>query len=163
MARAKTVGGPKQQLTLFDSTCIIVGIIIGAGIYRTSPDIAANCTGPARWLYQQAYLYFSGGSLAPEVPLDVIGLPSLIFIWTLGGLIALVGALCYAELTTTYPKEGGDYVFLTKAYGRRMGFLFVWLEFWIIRPGSIGSVAYIFAVYADQFLGVVSTANRLIL
>ena len=53
----------------------------------------------------------------------------------LGGLLSLVGALCYAELATAYPQEGGDYVYLTRGLGRKVGFLFAWAQFWIVRPG----------------------------
>ena len=113
---------PRRELTLFDSTCIIVGIIIGAGIYRASPDIAQQAPS-ATWL---------------------VGL------WLLGGLLSLIGALCYAELATAYPREGGDYVYLTHALGRRIGFLFAWCQLWIVRPGSIGLMAYVFAEYANQ-------------
>jgi amino acid transporter len=111
---------PKRQLTLFDCVCIIMGIVIGAGIYETTPLIAQN----------------SSGTL------------SLVGLWILGGVISIIGALCYAELATTYPKEGGDYVYLSKAYGRKTGFLFAWSVFWLIRPANIGALAYIFANYA---------------
>ena len=60
------------------------------------------------------------------------------------------GALCYAELANAYPKEGGDYVYLTRALGAKLGFLFAWAQFWIVRPGSIGMFAYVFARYANQ-------------
>lgn len=113
---------PKRQLTLLDSTCIIVGIIIGSGIYKSTPLIASN----------------------------VASTSQLVGLWLFGGLMALVGALCYAELATTYPQSGGDYVFLTKSFGRRTGFLFSWAEFWIIRPGNVGMMAYVFAEYAMQ-------------
>ncbi len=121
---APHVGGPQRQLTLLDSTCIIAGIIIGVTIFESSPLIAA-CAGSPLWL---------------------------LGIWALGGLFAMTGAVCYAELTTTYPKVGGDYVFLTKAYGRRTGFLFAWAEYWIIRPGNIGAMAFVFATYARQLV-----------
>ena len=88
--------GPRRQLSLLDSTCIIVGIIIGAGFVESTPLIAA-----------------SAGSL-----------PWLMAAWVLGGVIALAGAMCYAELATTYPRDGGDYVFLSRAYGKPLGFLF---------------------------------------
>ena len=74
----------------------------------------------------------------------------LIGLWLLGGLLSLIGAVCYAELATAYPKEGGDYVYLTRAFGRSVGFLFAWCQLWIVRPGSIGAMAFLFADYANQ-------------
>ncbi|MFI5329465.1 MAG: APC family permease [Desulfobaccales bacterium] len=114
-------GVPKKELSLFDSTCIIVGIIIGAGIYETAP-IVAKCLG-------------SG--------------PGLMLVWLTGGLLALTGALCYAELATAYPREGGDYVYLTRAYGRWPGYMFGWSQLAIVRPGDIALMAFIFARYAQ--------------
>ncbi len=111
---------PKKELTLFDSTCLIVGIIIGAGIYETAPTIARSVT---HWW----------------------GIPLL---WIAGGLLSLAGALCYAELATAYPRAGGDYVYLTRAYGRWAGFLFGWVQLVIVRPGDIALMAFIFARYA---------------
>ena len=99
-----------------------MGIIIGAGIYRSSPDVAG---------------------LAPNATW-------LIGLWLLGGALSLLGALCYAELATAYPHEGGDYVYLTRALGRKVGFLFAWCQLWIVRPGSIGAMAYAFAEYANR-------------
>ena len=114
--------GPQRQLTLFDSTCIIVGIIIGVGIYEASPLIARCVPGPL----------------------------TLLGVWVLGGVLSLVGALCYAELATAYPEEGGDYVYLTRAFGRPLGFMFAWAQLWVVRPGSIGAMAYVFARYANR-------------
>lgn len=115
---------PERHLTLFDSTSIIVGIIIGSSIYEMV------------WL------------IAGNVP----SATALIGVWVLGGVLSLIGALCYTELATAYPKQGGDYVYLTRAYGRRMGFLFAWCQLWIVRPGSIGAMAYVFARYANRLL-----------
>jgi len=115
---------PQARLTLFDSICIIVGIIIGAGLYETTPLIAAS----------------------------VPDMASLALIWVLGGVFALVGSLCYAELATAYPAEGGDYVYLTRGFGPRLGFLFAWAQFWIVRPGSIGMMAFVFSRYAQQLV-----------
>jgi len=112
---------PKKELSLFDSTCIIVGIIIGAGIYENAPAIAA-CMGTS---------------------LRTLG------IWLAGGLFALTGALCYAELATAYPREGGDYVYLSRAYGRWAGYLFGFSQIIIIRPGDIALMGFIFARYAN--------------
>ena len=71
----------KPHLTLWDTVSIIVGIVIGAGIYETAPLIFQNVSSP-------------GGALA---------------VWAIGGALSLVGALCYAELATAYPRSGGDY------------------------------------------------------
>jgi APA family basic amino acid/polyamine antiporter len=119
-----TLSGPKRQLTLFDSTCIILGVIIGSSIYEMSPLIAI-CSGD---------------------PWTLAGM------WFVGGLIALAGGLCYAELGSAYPQSGGEYVYLSKAYGCPLGVSFAWIEYWIIRPGNIGAMAYVFARYADQLL-----------
>ena len=113
---------PKRQLSLFDSTCLIVGIIIGVGIFVMAPDIAKG-----------AYCWW--GVLA---------------IWVVGGPISLCGALGYAELATAYPREGGDYVYLTRAYGRWAGFLFGWVQTAVVRPGDIAVMAFAFAMYGAK-------------
>ncbi len=119
----------KKELSLFDSTCLVVGIIIGAGIYETAPTIAASMS--------------SGlGVLA---------------IWLVGGLLALSGALCYAELATTYPRAGGDYVYLNRAYGPWAGFLFAWAQMVIVRPGDIALLAFIFSRYAQTLYAPVGS------
>jgi basic amino acid/polyamine antiporter, APA family len=111
---------PKKELSLFDSICIIVGIIIGAGIYEITPTVA-SCMG---------------------------GWVGILGIWLAGGLLALTGAMCYAELATAYPREGGDYVYQTRAYGKWVGYLFGWSQLVIIRPGDIALMAFVFARYA---------------
>lgn len=117
---------PKKQLSLFDSTCLIAGIIIGAGIYEAAPTVAK----------------------ASSVTWGVFAL------WVAGGLLSLAGAVCYAELATAYPREGGDYVYLTRAYGRPAGFLFGWIQLTIVRPGDIAVVAFVFARYGGRLLGL---------
>ena len=112
---------PQKTLSVFDSVCIIVGIIIGAGIYETAPLVAASMGN-------------STGTL---------------LIWLVGGLIALAGALNYSELATAYPASGGDYVYLTRAFGRRTGFLFGWTQLAVIRPGDIALMAFVFGRYAS--------------
>jgi amino acid transporter len=81
------------------------------------------------------------------------------------GLLSLIGALCYAELATAYPRDGGDIVYLSRAYGRWSGFLFGWVQLTVILTGSIGMMAFVFANYAirlfgeafDLQLGIIST------
>ena len=80
--------------------------------------------------------------------------------WALGGLLSFCGALCYAELATTYPSNGGDYEYLTRAFGRPVGFLFSWAQLTTVLSGSIGIMAYAFADYGVKLWGlpVASTA-----
>lgn len=112
---------PKRELSLFDSTCIIVGVIVGAGIFETVPTVAGNVHTPT----------------------------CILLTWLAGGLLALTGALCYSELATTYPHQGGDYIYLNRAYGGWAGYLFGWSQLVIIRPGDIALMAFIFARYAQ--------------
>lgn len=73
-----------------------------------------------------------------------------LLIWVLGGLVSMVGALCYAELTTTFPHTGGDYHFLTRAFGKRQGFLFAWARMSVIQTGSIALLAFIIGDYLTE-------------
>ena len=68
--------------------------------------------------------------------------------WALGGALSFIGALCYAELVSTYPRSGGDYVFLSRAYGSWAGFLFGWAQLVVLLTGSIGMMAFVFGDYA---------------
>jgi amino acid transporter len=102
----------------------MVGIVIGVGIYESPPRVAANVPDAA----------------------------ALLLVWALGGLLVLVGALCYAELATAYPRAGGDYVYLTRAYGAWVGFLYGWAELLVIRTGSIAAMACVFADYMTRLL-----------
>ncbi|MGC4004827.1 MAG: amino acid permease [Pirellulales bacterium] len=99
-----------------DAATVIVGVIIGASIFETTPEIAR---------------------LAGRT--DV-----LLALWAVGGLIAWLGALCYAELATRYPTAGGDVAYVEAAFGRTVGFICGWLHVWVIRPGSLGFFALAF-------------------
>jgi APA family basic amino acid/polyamine antiporter len=126
------VPGDNPRLSLWDSVCLIVGIIIGASIYQYPPSIFASAGDPT------------------------LGMVA----WVVGGVVSLFGALCYAELASAYRSAGGDYTYLTRAYGPKVGFIFAWAELSVIRTGgSIACMAYIFAHYATQFhdLGANST------
>jgi basic amino acid/polyamine antiporter, APA family len=111
---------PKPSLTFTDAIALIVGIVMGAGIFRTPSLVAANVD--QEWW--------------------------LIGIWLAGGVISLIGALCYAELVTAFPNTGGDYHFLLRAFGRRVAFLFAWARMSVIQTGSIALLCYIFGDYA---------------
>lgn len=113
-------GAPAHTLGLWDAVSIIVGIVIGAGIYKTVPFI---------------FMMSSNQNLG-------------LSFWLLGGVLSLVGSLCYAELACAYPRTGGEYVYLTRAFGPSSGFLFGWAQLICLMTGSIGMMAYIFADYA---------------
>src|SRR5436190_445500 len=117
------------RLGLLDTASIIVGIIIGVGIFKTPASVFAGVSGP--W--------------------------QALALWALGGIISLLGAFCFAELATTYPRSGGEYVYLTRAYGPWAGFLFAWAQLAVIRTGgSISVLAYVFADYAGQLMKQIS-------
>lgn len=113
---------PKPALSMFDAIALIVGIVVGAGIFSFPFLVAQKTASPSTFL----------------------------LVWALGGVISLVGAMCYAELATTFPSAGGDYHFLKRAYGNRLAFLFAWARMIIIQPGSVALLAFVFGGYATQ-------------
>ncbi|MDF2465190.1 MAG: putative amino acid permease [Ramlibacter sp.] len=114
--------GPARVLGLREAIMIIIGIVIGAGIFK-APSMVAGMAGSTSWMF---------------------------FAWVLGGIVSLIGALCYAELTTAFPSAGGDYHFLRRAYGRPIAFLFGWARFSVITTGSIALLAFVFGDYLQQ-------------
>lgn len=120
--RTKQSGEPQQSLNLFDAVALIVGIVVGAGIFRTPSLVAAN----------------AGSSEA------------FFAAWILGGVVSLIGVLCYAELSTAFPSTGGDYHFLMRAFGRKPSFLFAWARMSVIQTGSVALLAFIFGDYVSQ-------------
>jgi amino acid transporter len=115
---------PKPALTVLDGVALMVGMVVGAGIFKTPSMVAAN----------------TGGANAAMA------------VWLLGGLISLVGALCYAELATTYPHAGGDYHYLGRAFGRGVAFLFAWARMTVIQTGSIALQAFLIGDYTSELL-----------
>src|SRR3954463_4625748 len=134
---------PLAALSLTDCTSIMVGIIIGSTIYESSPDIA---TGAGSWAAELTKRWRWDGSENAAAGVAIVG------VWLIGGFIALVGALCYAELATAYRQAGGTYVYLSEAFGRNVGFAFAWAEFWIVRPGNVGAIAFVLATYGRQII-----------
>jgi basic amino acid/polyamine antiporter, APA family len=129
---------PSRQLSLFDSTNIIVGIIIGVGVYQMAPAIASGAGTIGKWL-------------APWLPFlseEAVNRLAVLLFWVVGGLISLCGALGYAELASAFPRAGGDYVYLSRAYGKWAGYLFGWIQLSIVKPGDIAVMAFAFATYA---------------
>jgi amino acid transporter len=121
----------EPRLGLWDALSLVVGIVVGTSIFRVSPLVFENATGP--WPAMGA--------------------------WLLGGGLSLVGALCYAELATTYSRNGGDYEYLTQAYGRWAGFLFGWAQLVAVWTASVGTMAYSFGDYGTRVFGLNATAT----
>ena len=113
-------------LGVVDASLIVVGSIVGAGIFLVSGDVAKLVHSPAAFL----------------------------FTWLLGGAVALAGALSNGELGGLFPRSGGEYVYLREAYGPSLGFLSGWTSFWIAFPGSIASLAAGLGVALASVLGV---------
>ncbi|HKZ72778.1 MAG TPA: amino acid permease [Steroidobacteraceae bacterium] len=115
---------PARTLSIADAIFVVVGIVIGAGIFRTPSLVAANSGSDAAFL----------------------------LMWVAGGVVAAIGALCYAELASTYPSTGGDYHFLHRAFGRGPAFLFAWARITVMQTGSIALLAFAFGDYAAAAL-----------
>ena len=114
-------GAPRQTLSFLDGLVIVVGMVVGIGIFAT-PSMVAQ---------------FAGSSF------------SYLALWLVGGALALVGALCYAELATAFPHAGGEYHFLSRAYGRGCALMFAWARCTVIQTGAIALAAYIYGDYAQ--------------
>ncbi|HEU4458591.1 MAG TPA: amino acid permease [Methylibium sp.] len=122
--RSNVQQAPRAVLGVGAAVAIIVGIVVGAGIFK-APSMVAGLSGGAGWMFAA---------------------------WAVGGLVSLVGALCYAELASAYPDTGGDYHFLRLAYGRHVAFLFAWARFAVITTGSIALLGFVFGDYMQQLL-----------
>ncbi len=122
MEEAALHSTPQPVIGLRAAIALIVGIVVGAGIFK-APAMVAGLTGSPGWMFGA---------------------------WLLGGLMSLIGALCYAELATAYAHTGGDYHFLRRAYGRSVAFLFAWARFSVITTGSIALLAFVFGDYMND-------------
>lgn len=118
----------KRELGLFDAVMLIVGNIIGIGIFVTTGEIAQSLSSP-------------GG---------------ILLVWLLGGLLALAGALSFAELSASLPYTGGDYVYLREAYGPAVGFLSGWSSFLVTFSGSIALLSVVFTAFVSFFFPFLS-------
>ncbi len=120
--KSQASGTPRASLSIVDGALMMVGVIIGIGIFKTPQIVALN------------------------VPSD----SWFIAAWVLGGLATLIGALVYAELAAAYPSTGGEYHFLTRAYGKGVGFLFAWARTTVIQTGAIAAICFVLGDYAQQ-------------
>ena len=113
---------------------IVIGVVIGSGIFMTSGIMAESLPSPAL----------------------------LLLAWIVGGLHALAGGLTYAELGAAIPKAGGQYIYLREAFGRLPAFLFGWVSFTVYLTGAVAAVAVAFAAYASTFFPSISPNNIII-
>ena len=104
---------PTPSLSTFDVVCLILGTVIGAGIFK-APSVVAGHSG---------------------------SVSDFLLVWVLGGLISVGGALCYAELASSYPHAGGEYHFLSRAFGKHLAFFYAWARSTVIITGSIAILA----------------------
>ena len=123
-----------RGLGRLDATMIVMGSMIGSGIFITSAESTRLISAPG-WL---------------------------LLAWAMAGLMTITGALCCAELAAMLPRAGGQYVFLRQAYGPSIGFLFGWTLFLVIQTGTIAAVAIAFAKFAGVFLPVIATEQYLV-
>ncbi|MFC2164427.1 APC family permease [Acidobacteriota bacterium] len=118
-----------RKLNLLDSTFLVIGAIVGSGIFMTTGFIAEYLPSPGM----------------------------ILLIWLAGGFIALSGALSFAELGAMFPTSGGQYVYLKEAFGHWAGFLYGWGFFWVIECGGVATLAVGFAEYFGYFVPKLST------
>jgi basic amino acid/polyamine antiporter, APA family len=113
----------RRDLTMWGAASIVVGTVIGSGIF-----------------------------LVPKTMIQQVGTPEMVFVvWIFGGLLTLAGALTYAELSAMMPEAGGEYNYLSAAYGPFWGFLYGWAQFWVAKSGSVATLATGFFYYLATF------------
>ena len=123
----------KRELGLLDGTMLVVGSMIGSGIFIVSSDMVRQL-GSAGWL---------------------------IAMWVLTGTITVIAAVSYGELSAMFPKAGGQYVYIKEAYGKLVGFLYGWSFFAVIQTGTIAAVGVAFAKFAAYLYAPLSDKNIL--
>jgi APA family basic amino acid/polyamine antiporter len=115
--------GLRRDLGIWSAVAIVVGTVIGSGIFRVSSTMVAQ-----------------------------VGSPAAVFaVWIFGGALSLFGALTYAELAAAMPEAGGEYIYLREAYGPLWGFVYGWTQMWVAKSGSIATIATLFFVYCANF------------
>jgi len=128
-----TDGQPLPTFNNLSAIAVVVGIVIGIGIFRL-PQMVAQ--------HSPTVYYYIG-------------------FWVLGGLISVIGALCYAELASNHPDAGGEYYFLRRAFGPAVGFLFSWGRMTVIQTGSIALAAFILGDYATVIYNLGSHSSSI--
>lgn len=114
-----------RGLGLIAATSIVIGNVIGTGVFLKSRVMTCNVGTPGR----------------------------VIAVWLVAGLLSLAGALTYAELAAIWPRAGGEYVFIREAYSSRLAFLYGWMRFFVAGAGSLAALAVGFAIFLNVLLG----------
>ncbi len=125
---------PRRQVGVWQAVSVCVGMVIGAGIFRSPSVVAANV----------------GNDL------------EMLAAWAFGGAMSLAGALCFAEMAAAFPDPGGDYHFLRRAFGARAGFLFAWSRFAVIHTGSMAMLAFVLGDFVGELAGFGSNGSSVL-
>ncbi|MBC7901548.1 MAG: amino acid permease [Saprospiraceae bacterium] len=123
-----------RSIRRIDATMLVIGSMIGSGIFIVSAE-SARLVGAPGWL---------------------------LVAWLLAGVMTITGALCVAELAAMMPKAGGPYVFMSEAYGKPVGFLYGWSQFLIVQSGTIAAVAVAFANFTGLIVPSISGTHYII-
>src|SRR5256884_6078585 len=123
-----------RGLSLLDGTMIVIGSMIGSGIFITSAE-SSRLVGSPGWL---------------------------LVAWALAGVMTITGALCCAELAAMMPRAGGPYVFLRQAYNPGTGFLFGWSLFVVVQTGTIAAVAVAFSHFTRVLISGIDAKDNLL-
>ena len=125
-----------RVLGLFDATMIVVGSIIGSGIFLKVSSVDSK-------LAQYGFVAIMGT-------------------WLFVGLVTLCGALALAELGAMFPQAGGPYLYIRESFGRLPAFLWGWSEFWVVRTGSVGALSCATVVYFNELVALSATSQTLL-
>ncbi|HEY8297419.1 MAG TPA: amino acid permease [Candidatus Baltobacteraceae bacterium] len=128
---AQSTPGLKRRLGIADFTLITIGSVIGSGIFRNPAVVAQRAHSPVL----------------------------IMSCWIAGGVLALIGAFVFAELASRRPENGGLYAYLRDAFGSGVGFVFVWMDFWLMYSGATAASAALFAGYVIPALGITADSR----
>ena len=127
------MSSPRQLLSVGDGVFLTAGMIIGALIFKAPSTVAGATSGST----------------------------SFLLAWLFGGVVSLCGALVYAELASRHPETGGEYAFLSRAWGPGVAFLFAWSRMTVIQTGAIAAVAFVFGDYASEIIRLPGPSSAL--
>ena len=120
-----------RGLNVWDTTLVVLGLVLGGGIFLTPSSIAAALPSSR----------------------------AILAVWIVGGVLSIVGGLVYAEMGAMIPRAGGMYVYFRECFGELPAFLFAWVAYWVIQTGSNAAVAVGFATYLSVFFPSLSTSR----